>query len=103
MKFMPNYSHNSNDDQALRTGALRRVVGFTLIELLVVMAIIALLSAAMLVALTELQATSKVRRCQQQIKKIDQLIMRRWDELLHKPLAVQLHHHSILTPANYKY
>jgi prepilin-type N-terminal cleavage/methylation domain-containing protein len=87
---MPNYSHNSNDDQALRTGALRRVVGFTLIELLVVMAIIALLSAAMLVALTELQATSKVRRCQQQIKKIDQLIMRRWDELLHKPLAIQL-------------
>ena len=87
---MPNYSPNSNQDQALRTSALRRVVGFTFIELLAVMAIISLLSAAILVALTELQATSKVRRCQQQIKKIDQLIKRRWDELLHKPLAIQL-------------
>jgi prepilin-type N-terminal cleavage/methylation domain-containing protein len=86
---MPNYSPISNQDQTLRTSALRQVVGFTLIELLVVMAIISLLSAAMLVALTELQATTKVRRCQQQIKKIDQLIMRRWDELLHKPLAIQ--------------
>ncbi|MBT5124975.1 MAG: type II secretion system protein, partial [Planctomycetaceae bacterium] len=72
---MPNYSPNSNQDQALRTSALRRVVGFTFIELLAVMAIISLLSAAILVALTELQATSKKRRCQQQIKKIDQLIM----------------------------
>jgi prepilin-type N-terminal cleavage/methylation domain-containing protein len=83
---MPNYSPNSNQDQALRTCALRRVVGFTLIELLVVMAIISLLSAALLVALTELQASTKKGRCQQQIKKIDQLIMQRWDEILHKPL-----------------
>jgi prepilin-type N-terminal cleavage/methylation domain-containing protein len=83
---MPNYSPNSNPDQTLRTSALRQVVGFTLIELLVVMAIISLLSAAILVALTELQATSKVRRCQQQIEKINQLIVHRWDELLHKPL-----------------
>ena len=87
---MPNYSPNSNQDQALRTCALRRVVGFTLIELLVVMAIISLLSAALLVALTELQASTKKGRCQQQIKKIDQLIIRRWDELLHKPLPIQL-------------
>ncbi|MBT4011195.1 MAG: prepilin-type N-terminal cleavage/methylation domain-containing protein [Planctomycetaceae bacterium] len=87
---MPNYSPNSNQDQALRTSALRRVVGFTFIELLAVMAIISLLSAAILVALTELQATSKKRRCQQQIKKIDQLIMQRWDEILHKPLPIQL-------------
>ena len=86
---MPKYSHNDNQDQALRTRALCQVDGFTLIELLVVMAIITLLSAAMLVALTELQASSKKRRCQQQIKKIDQLIMQRWDELLHKPLAIQ--------------
>jgi prepilin-type N-terminal cleavage/methylation domain-containing protein len=84
---MPNYS--PNQDQPPRTSALRRGVGFTLIELLVVMAIIALLSAAILVALTELQATSKKRRCQQQIKKIDQLIMRRWDEILHKPLPIR--------------
>jgi prepilin-type N-terminal cleavage/methylation domain-containing protein len=86
---MPNYSPNSNQDQALRTCALRRVVGFTLIELLVVMAIISLLSAALLVALTELQASTKKGRCQQQIKKIDQLIMRHWNQLLHKPLAIQ--------------
>ncbi|MEE2843941.1 MAG: type II secretion system protein [Planctomycetota bacterium] len=86
---MPNYSPNSNQDLTLRTSALRRVVGFTLIELLAVMAIILLLSAAMLVALTELQASTKKGRCQQQIKKIDQLIMQRWDELLHKPLPVQ--------------
>jgi prepilin-type N-terminal cleavage/methylation domain-containing protein len=83
---MPNYSSNSNPDQPPRTSALRRLVGFTLIELLVVMAIILLLSAAILVALTELQASTKKGRCQQQIKKIDQLIMQRWDELLHKPL-----------------
>jgi prepilin-type N-terminal cleavage/methylation domain-containing protein len=87
---MPNYSPNSNQDQALRTCALRRVVGFTLIELLVVMAIISLLSAALLVALTELQASTKKGRCQQQIKKIDQLIIRRWDEILHKSLPIQL-------------
>ena len=86
---MPNYSPNSNQDQTLRTSVLRRLVGFTLIELLVVMAIILLLSAAILVALTELQASTKKGRCQQQIKKIDQLIMQRWDELLHKPLPVQ--------------
>jgi prepilin-type N-terminal cleavage/methylation domain-containing protein len=86
---MPNYSPNSNQDQTPRTNALRQVVGFTLIELLVVMAIILLLSAAILVALTELQASTKKGRCQQQIKKIDQLIMQRWDELLHKPLPVQ--------------
>ena len=86
---MPKYSHNDNQDQALRTRALFQVDGFTLIELLVVMAIITLLSAAMLVAVTELQASSKKKRCQQQIKKIDQLITQRWDELLHKPLAIQ--------------
>jgi prepilin-type N-terminal cleavage/methylation domain-containing protein len=86
---MPNYSPNSNQDQTLRTSVLRRLVGFTLIELLVVMAIIALLSAALLVALTELQASTKKGRCQQQIKKIDQLIMRHWNQLLHKPLAIQ--------------
>jgi prepilin-type N-terminal cleavage/methylation domain-containing protein len=86
---MPNYSTNSEPDQTLRTSALRQVVGFTLIELLVVMTILSLLSAAILVALTELQATSKKRRCQQQIKKIDQLILQRWDELLHKPLPIQ--------------
>jgi prepilin-type N-terminal cleavage/methylation domain-containing protein len=87
---MPNYSHNYNQDQTLRTSALRQVGGFTLIELLVVMAIISLLAAALLVALTELQASSKKGRCQQQIKKIDQLIIRRWDEILHKPLPIQL-------------
>ncbi|MBT4693260.1 MAG: prepilin-type N-terminal cleavage/methylation domain-containing protein [Planctomycetaceae bacterium] len=87
---MPNYSPNSNQDQPPRTSVLRQVVGFTLIELLVVMAIISLLSAALLIALTELQASSKKGRCQQQIKKIDQLITRRWDELLHKPLPIQL-------------
>ncbi len=86
---MPNYSPKSNQDQSPRTSALRQVDGFTLIELLVVMAIILLLSAAILVALTELQASTKKGRCQQQIKKIDQLIMQRWDELLHKPLPVQ--------------
>ena len=93
---MPNYSTNSNQDLTLRTSALRRVVGFTLIELLVVMAIILLLSTAILVALTELQASTKKGRCQQQIKKIDQLIMQRWDGLLHKPLPVQF---SSLGPA----
>ena len=93
---MPNYSPNSNQDLTLRTSALRRVVGFTLIELLVVMAIILLLSTAILVALTELQASTKKGRCQQQIKKIDQLIMQRWDGLLHKPLPVQF---SSLGPA----
>ncbi len=87
---MPNYSSNSNPDQPPRTSALRQVVGFTLIELLIVIAIISLLSAAMLIALTELQASSKKGRCQQQIKKIDQLIIRRWDEILHKPLPIQL-------------
>ena len=74
----------------LRYGHRPPHAGFTLIELLVAIAIISLLSAAMLVALTELQAQSKLRRCQQQIKKIDQLIMRRWDEILHKPLPIQL-------------
>ena len=64
--------------------------GFTLVELLVAIAIISLLSTALLIALTELQAQSKLRRCQQQIKKIDQLIIRRWDEILHKPLPIQL-------------
>ena len=83
---MPNYSPNFNPDPPPRTSVLRQVDGFTLIELLVVMAIIALLSAALLVALTELQASTKKGRCQQQIKKIDQLIMQRWDEILHKPL-----------------
>ncbi|MEC7566486.1 MAG: prepilin-type N-terminal cleavage/methylation domain-containing protein [Planctomycetota bacterium] len=67
-----------------------RHAGFTLIELLVAIAIISLLSAALLIALTELQAQSKLRRCQQQIKKIDQLIIQRWDEILHKPLPIQL-------------
>jgi prepilin-type N-terminal cleavage/methylation domain-containing protein len=86
---MPNYLSNFKQDQPPRTNALRQVAGFTLIELLVVMAIILLLSSAILVALTELQASTKKGRCQQQIKKIDQLIMQRWDELLHKPLAVQ--------------
>jgi prepilin-type N-terminal cleavage/methylation domain-containing protein len=97
---MSNYAPNSEPDQTLKTSVLRQVVGFTLIELLIVMAIIALLSAALLVALTELQATSKKRRCQQQIKKIDQLIMQRWDEILHKPLPIQLP--SNLLPANRK-
>ena len=83
---MPNYLSNFKQDQPPRTNALRQVAGFTLIELLVVMAIILLLSSAILVALTELQASTKKGRCQQQIKKIDQLIMQRWDELLHKPL-----------------
>jgi len=87
---MPNYSPNYKQDPTLRTSALRQVGGFTLIELLVVMAIISLLAAALLVALTELQASSKKGRCQQQIKKIDQLIIRRWDEILHKPLPIQL-------------
>lgn len=87
---MLNYAPNSNPDRTLRTSVLRQVVGFTLIELLIVIAIISLLSAALLVALTELQATSKKRRCQQQIKKIDQLIMQRWDEILHKPLPIRL-------------
>jgi prepilin-type N-terminal cleavage/methylation domain-containing protein len=86
---MSNYAPNSEPDQTLRTSVLRQVVGFTLIELLIVMAIIALLSAALLVALTELQATSKKRRCQQQIKKIDQLIMQRWDEILNKPVPIR--------------
>jgi prepilin-type N-terminal cleavage/methylation domain-containing protein len=86
---MTNYAPNSEPDQTLRTSVLRQVVGFTLIELLIVMAIIALLSAALLVALTELQATSKKRRCQQQIKKIDQLIMQRWDEILNKPVPIR--------------
>ena len=93
---MPNYSPHSNQDKTARTNTLRQVDGFTLIELLVVMAIILLLSAAILIALTELQASTKKGRCQQQIKKIDQLIMQRWDELLHKPLPVQF---SSLGPA----
>ena len=87
---MLNYAPNSNPDRTLRTSVLRQVVGFTLIELLIVIAIISLLSAALLVALTELQATSKKRRCQLQIKKIDQLITQRWDEILHKPLPIRL-------------
>ena len=60
--------------------------GFTLVELLMVMALIGMLSSAMLVALYAAGQTAKVRRTEQQVQRIHSLLMSRWESYQYRPL-----------------
>ena len=63
--------------------------GFTILELLVAIAIISLFSAMITVGMSTLQRQAQIRRCEQQVKKIDELIQTRFSELINKPLPIQ--------------
>ncbi|MEE2686471.1 MAG: prepilin-type N-terminal cleavage/methylation domain-containing protein [Planctomycetota bacterium] len=68
----------------------RRRRGFTLIELLMVIALIGVLASVLLVALYAAAQVANVRRTEQQIERINSLLMRRWNSYEHKRLPVRL-------------
>ncbi len=63
--------------------------GFTLIELLVSISIVAMLSSILVVGHTTLRRQADVRRCEHQVRKIDELLLTRFNELINKPLPIQ--------------
>jgi prepilin-type N-terminal cleavage/methylation domain-containing protein len=63
--------------------------GFTLVELLMVIALIGMLSSAMLVALYAAGQTAKVRRTEQQVQRIHSLLMSRWESYQYRPLPIK--------------
>ncbi len=63
--------------------------GFTLIELLLSISIVSMLAAMITVGLSTLGRQAQIRRCEQQVKKIDELIQTRSNELINKPLPIQ--------------
>ena len=63
--------------------------GFTLVELLVSISIVSLLASILVVGLSTLRRQAQIRRCEQQVKKIDELLMTRFNELINKPLPIQ--------------
>tara|TARA_B100000700_G_scaffold312998_1_gene397399 strand:+ start:1234 stop:2484 length:1251 start_codon:yes stop_codon:yes gene_type:complete len=63
--------------------------GFTLIELLLAISIVSMLAAMITVGLSTLGRQAQIRRCEQQVKKIDELIQIRFNELINKPIPVQ--------------
>ena len=63
--------------------------GFTLIELLLSISIVAMLAAMLTIGMSTLRRQAQIRRCEQQVKKIDELIQTRFNELINKPIPVQ--------------
>ena len=63
--------------------------GFTLIELLLSISIVAMLAAMITVGMSTLRRQAQIRRCEQQVKKIDELIQTRFNELINKPIPIQ--------------
>ena len=63
--------------------------GFTLIELLLSISIVAMLAAMVTVGLSTLRRQAQISRGEQQIKKIDELIQTRFNELINKPVPIR--------------
>ncbi len=65
---------------------LSKKSGFTLIEALLVIAIIAVMSSMSLMVLADAANSAKISRAKVQIRKINDLIMDRWEEFQSRPL-----------------
>ncbi|MBH55719.1 MAG: hypothetical protein CMJ82_00850 [Planctomycetaceae bacterium] len=78
---------DNNPARRLRKHSARG--GFTLIELLLAVTIVSMLAAMITVGMSTLRRQAQIRRCEQQVKKIDELIQTRFNELINKPLPVQ--------------
>jgi len=78
---------DKNSACRLRTHSARG--GFTLIELLVAITIVSTLAAMITVGMSTLRQQAQIRRCEQQVKKIDELLLVRFNELISKPLPIQ--------------
>ncbi|MEL0095700.1 MAG: prepilin-type N-terminal cleavage/methylation domain-containing protein [Planctomycetaceae bacterium] len=63
--------------------------GFTLIELLIAISIVSLFTTMVIVGMSTLRRQAQLRRCEQQVKKIDELLLVRFNELINKPLPIQ--------------
>ena len=63
--------------------------GFTLIELLISISIVSLLATVLVAGMSTLQRQAQIRRAEQQVQKIDQLLMTRFQDLINKPLPIQ--------------
>ena len=62
--------------------------GFTLIELLIVMAIIGCIASALTVGLSRVQLAAKKKRCEQQVRKLHEIIMQHYEEVINHPLSL---------------
>ena len=78
---------NKNSTRRLQKHSAR--TGFTLIELLLAVTIVSMLAAMLTVGMSTLRRQAQIRRCEQQVKKIDELIQTRFNELINKPLPLQ--------------
>ena len=78
---------NKNSTRRLQKHSAR--TGFTLIELLLAVTIVSMLAAMITVGMSTLRRQAQIRRCEQQVKKIDELIQTRFNELINKPLPLQ--------------
>jgi len=78
---------NKNSARRLQKHSAR--AGFTLIELLLAVTIVSMLAAMITVGMSTLRRQAQIRRCEQQVKKIDELIQTRFNELINKPLPLQ--------------
>lgn len=87
--------NSGNQETPLSTGnnitewfmkRLSKKSGFTLIEALLVIAIIAVMSSMSLMVLADAANSAKISRAKVQIRKINDLIMDRWEEFQSRPL-----------------
>lgn len=78
---------DKNPARRLRKHSARR--GFTLIELLLAVTIVSMLAAMITVGMSTLRRQAQIRRCEQQVKKIDELLLVRFNELISKPLPIK--------------
>jgi prepilin-type N-terminal cleavage/methylation domain-containing protein len=69
---------------------IRRHAAFTMVELLVALAILTILAAVTMSALNNLEERVKIERTKTIIKRIDQLIMEKWESYRTRPLPVRM-------------
>lgn len=77
---------NINPTSTLRT----RRHGVTLIELLVAMGLLAILAAVTMSALGNLEERVKIERTKTIIKRLDQVIMEKWESYRNRPLPLRM-------------
>lgn len=63
---------------------------FTLIELLITLSIVAILAATIVFLMAGALEQARVERAQAQVKKIHELLMRRWEEYRTRPVRLQM-------------